>query len=345
MTDMRDARFQKALQEAPDAGARPAPQVGQAIRDAARNALPTPPGPLAMDPWWLRLWRSTAMPAAPWNAAFATLLVAVLVTVMWVREPVQDAQPFADSAAQLPAAKGESAPAPAPAPASVPMEQSRSASARISAAPAPVQVPAPSKVAQAVLPAAPLADQALAANKATGALATEEQLQRDRLEKDASAEARLSRADVARAAAPAMPSAPAARSVAPATMAKSSADQSGLEDWTAIQIQTRGRLVTLDREQAQSLFAAVVRLVRQMRQTATDPRTSPALPAPEPTMRLTVVSQGPTQLQTQAVMVLWDDTVLWQRPMQDDVLARVPAADVQALLQLARQSIRTDVPD
>ena len=128
-------------------------------------------------------------------------------------------------------------------------------------------------------------------------------------------------------------------------MAKSSADQSGLEDWTAIQIQTRGRLVTLDRAQAQSLFAAVVRLVRQTRQAATDPRTSPALPAPEPAMRLTVVSQGPTRLQTLAVMVLWDDTVLWQRPMQDDVLASVPAADVQALLQLARQSIGTDVPD
>jgi hypothetical protein len=200
-------------------------------------------------------------------------------------------------------------------------------------------------VAQAVQPVVPLADQALAANKATGALATEEQSQRNRLQKDASAEGRLSRADVARAAAPAMPSASAASSVAPATMANSSADLSGLEGWTAIQIQTRGRLVTLDREQAQSLFAAVVRLVQQMRQTPAESRTSPALPAPEPTMRLTVVSQGPMQLQTQAVMVLWDDTVLWQRPMQDDVLARVPAADVQALLQLARQSIRTDVPE
>lgn len=324
MTDMRDARFQKALQEAPDAGARPAPHVGQAIRDAARGALPTPPRPLAMDTWWRRLWRSTAVPAAPWNAAFATLLVAVLVTVMWVRDPVPQAQPFADSAPQLPAAKVESSPVPAP---------------------APVPVPSPSKVAQAVQPAAPLADQALAANKATDALATEDQSKTARSEKDASAEARLSRADVARAAAPAMPSAPVASSVAPAAKAQSSANLSGLEGWSAIQIQMHGRLVTLDREQAQSLFAGMLRLARQLRQTPTESRTSPALPATEPTLRLTVVSQGPAQRETQAVMVLWDDAVLWQRPTKDDVIASVPAADVQALLQLARQSIGTDVPD
>ena len=353
MTDMRDARFQKALQEAPDAGARPASQVAQAIRDAARNALPAPPRPVVVTSWWQRLWQNTGRPSAPWNATFATLLVGVLVTVMWVREPVPDARPFADSAPPA-AAKGESSPAPVPSPspaaapatatAPTPIESSRSVAAKISTAPTPApapiaapataQEPSPSKMADAVQPTAP---------------------QADRLKKDASTDVQASRAEMARAAAPApapaaapaMPPAPAAVAMAPAPMVQSSADLSGLDGWTAMQVQMQGRTTTLNRAQAQKLFAGMVRQVQQMRrigqigQSQAASRNPAAVPATEPILRLTVVSQA----QTKAVMVLWDDTVLWQRPTRDDVIASATAADVQALLQLARQSLGADAPD
>jgi hypothetical protein len=133
-------------------------------------------------------------------------------------------------------------------------------------------------------------------------------------------------------------------------MSQASVDLSGLDGWTAMQVQMQGRTTTLNRAQAQKLFAVMVRQVQQMRQMrqfgriGQSPSTSrnPAtLPATEPVLRLTVVSQG----QPQAVMVLWDDTVLWQRPAKDDVIGSATGADVQALLQLARQSMGADAPD
>ena len=111
-----------------------------------------------------------------------------------------------------------------------------------------------------------------------------------------------------------------------------------------MQIQLQGRTTTLNRAQAQTLFAGMVRLVRQMQQRGLPPvapRTPSSVAATDPILRLTVLSQA----QTQAVMVLWDDTVLWQRPTSDDVLASASAADVQALLQLARQALGADAPD
>jgi hypothetical protein len=194
-------------------------------------------------------------------------------------------------------------------------------------------------------------NQTLATNKAADAVVAEEQSATVRLQKDARSEAKSSRADtapaaaraVAPAAAPAIASAaaPVSAALGPALIAQPGTDLSGLDSWTAMRIQVQGRLITLDRAQAQKLFAGMVRLVRQLGQMPAAPRTPSGAPATEPVLRLTVVSQG----QTLAVLVLWDATGQWQRPAKDDVTGSVSAADVQALLQLARQSMGADAPD
>jgi hypothetical protein len=126
--------------------------------------------------------------------------------------------------------------------------------------------------------------------------------------------------------------------VAPAPMVALRADLTGLEAWMALRVQMEEQSMTLDRAQGQRLYARMVRLVRQTSAALLPPSV---VPATEPALRLTVLSQG----QTLAVMGLWDGTVLWHRPAQADVIASVSAADAQALLQLARQALAADIPD
>jgi hypothetical protein len=61
----------------------------------------------ARAPWWRRWWGEPGV-RMPWNAAFATVLLAVLVGTLWHDREVPDAKPQASPA---------QAPAPAPAPA------------------------------------------------------------------------------------------------------------------------------------------------------------------------------------------------------------------------------------
>lgn len=114
MTDLRDARLQKALDAAPDAGARPPPGIAGSIRAAARSTLAPAKPIVAPVPWWQRLWAGTGKPGAPWGAAFATVLLGVLVTALWIDKPVPDAQPVAS--APVPASAAPPAPVPVAAP-------------------------------------------------------------------------------------------------------------------------------------------------------------------------------------------------------------------------------------
>ncbi|BEP50870.1 MULTISPECIES: hypothetical protein [Variovorax] len=136
---LRDPALRRALDHAPDSDALPDPRTRDAIRKMAHNLAPVPAAaPAAEDksavPWWRRLFGGGGSHARmPWNAAFATVLLATFVTVLWHREPVPDArldgeagvasapataQEAAPSAAAVPAPAA--APAPAPATASAP---------------------------------------------------------------------------------------------------------------------------------------------------------------------------------------------------------------------------------
>ncbi|MGJ7496976.1 hypothetical protein ACSFA8_18090 [Variovorax sp. RT4R15] len=119
--DRPDPALRRALENAPDHGAVPDFRIGKAIRRMAHQAVASDEGaqdllPMLPDgrPWWHRLlFGSGGKNRMPWNAAFASLLVGVLVTVLWQREPVPG--PQLDS--QAPAAAKSAAPAAAPEPA------------------------------------------------------------------------------------------------------------------------------------------------------------------------------------------------------------------------------------
>ena len=57
MTELRDARFQKALESAPDAQERPGQQIAESIRAAARSAVAQPAANVpAQEVWWRQIW-------------------------------------------------------------------------------------------------------------------------------------------------------------------------------------------------------------------------------------------------------------------------------------------------
>lgn len=143
--DLRDPVLRRALDHAPDRDAAPDPRTRDAIRKMAHNLAPAPTPASAANnadaaPWWRRLFGGGGTRARmPWNAAFATVLVATFVAVLWHREPIPDAR--LDGEARV---GGAVAPAPAAAPTPP------------SAEPAP-QAPSPAIVAQQA-PAAPVAE-------------------------------------------------------------------------------------------------------------------------------------------------------------------------------------------
>jgi hypothetical protein len=118
MTGLRDARLHKALESAPDAQLRPDARTRQAILATAHEAV----APAPARAWWRALWDSTGSQRMPWNAAFATIVVASLVTVLWHDREVPDARPEMapgappTAAVPAPSAPPASAPAVAPAP-------------------------------------------------------------------------------------------------------------------------------------------------------------------------------------------------------------------------------------
>lgn len=125
---LHDPLLQQVLDHVPDQAATPDAAVRQSIRVLAHEAVAPslPAGPVGAErPWWQRLLGigGGAGSRMPWNAAFATVLVGVLVTVMWQREPVPGAAPDAPMQ-ERPAAPVPAAPpapvTPAPKPAEAP---------------------------------------------------------------------------------------------------------------------------------------------------------------------------------------------------------------------------------
>lgn len=157
--DLRDPVLRRALENAPDQAAAPDWRLGQSIRALAHEAVaPSLPAlPVAAQrPWWQRLLGIGAGGGMPWNAAFATVLVGVLVTVMWQREETPGAR------LDGPQEKAT----PAPVPASPPVAEV--------ARPAPVAppaAPAPAAAAPAAEPSPGTLEARLAESRETTAAA------------------------------------------------------------------------------------------------------------------------------------------------------------------------------
>ena len=133
--DLTDSALRQVLARAPDRSELPDWQLRQTILQRAHEAVAEQAELLAASrepaPWWhLSSWwkKGERRAVTPWNAAFATVLLAGLVTVMWQHEPVPDARPSAAPAPMAEAPRGP-APLPAPAPAPAAPETERAASA------------------------------------------------------------------------------------------------------------------------------------------------------------------------------------------------------------------------
>jgi hypothetical protein len=135
--DLHDPALRRALDHAPDRDALPEAHTRDAILKMAHNLAAQPASTSAASataagaansasvlPWWRRLFGGGGEPRSrmPWNAAFATVLVAAFVTVLWRSEPVPEARLDGEArvggaaapAAEAPAAPCTCAPAPAP---------------------------------------------------------------------------------------------------------------------------------------------------------------------------------------------------------------------------------------
>jgi len=236
---LQDPVLRRALEHAPDSSAMPDPRTRNAIRKMAHNLAPVYKPEPASDgegaaPWWRRLFGGgEAHSRMPWNAAFATVLVATFATVLWYREPIPDAR--LDGEAQVGGA----------------------------AAPAPVQPSAPSPAVVAPVPQAPATQDAAPVQPAPQATepardtANEESARRrgDALRRPAPAPAgketgaaqerdgKTSEAPTAPAPAPesaVAPSPPPAAAVAKATPPPSIAEQSAAEPRAFPRAEDRG---------------------------------------------------------------------------------------------------------
>ena len=93
---LRDARLQQALAHAPDAQATPSTASRVAIKKLASYAISSRlDGDFSLNnstkPWWRRLWQNAGRPSASWNAAFATILLGSIITLVWYEKDVPDA--------------------------------------------------------------------------------------------------------------------------------------------------------------------------------------------------------------------------------------------------------------
>lgn len=285
MTGLRDARLHKALESAPDGDLRPAERVRREILAKAHQAV----APASAAPWWKAVWESAGRRNSPWNAAFATLVIAGFVTVLWFDREVPGPRPettqadapvpsAATPAPSVPAAAPAPAPATGPAPAQVkPAKPAADSATR--AAPTPPAEIAQARKSEPALSArqsGPAQEAAGAGEPArerradtkslrdedTRALAKSAQPQaeaaapaaaplQESIGAAAGTAAAPRAAPMARSAAP-VQAAPAAPAAAPATAPQRDATASG---WTHAKVSIGGRDVEVERSQAGRLAA------------------------------------------------------------------------------------------
>jgi len=96
--EFNDPVLRRALQNAPDAAVAPDWRIRRTIQQRAREAVEPRDEDISlapMVPLWKRLLGiggESGRSRLPWNAAFATVLVGVIVTALWQHEPVPEAR-------------------------------------------------------------------------------------------------------------------------------------------------------------------------------------------------------------------------------------------------------------
>lgn len=370
-TELRDARLRKALAHAPDGDGLPAPSTRNTIKNIANNAIRTLDKAEfdTQSPWWKVLWDKTGRAglggraAGPWNAAFATLLLGGIITLIWQGQPVRDAvldavpdkQPAAQRApGKTPAAADATPqvgpPVPKDAPARAPANAAVSEAAVLPVipvpAPAPEPTPAPAPAMRREAPA--LEQRESTAGVTPGA---------DKSMRDMAAASQQERAQ-ATAAIPASP-APgvpgAVGSTAERIARNDSSNRNGVtlfapaelqpDEWTAADVLYQGRTTRLARREAQNLVTRAVSLIAGIADA--NAKASPsasALPGGEgergaPLLRLQLLRQEDRVLVAQ--FELRDAGFRWQRVGQVDV---VGALTLEAVASLLAQATRVLPP-
>lgn len=363
MTDLRDARLAKALAHAPDADDVPLAATRGAIRKIAERPMNTWANrPKDQEvPWWKALWVQSGRRGGPWPAAFATVVLGGIITLLWHGRELPDEKPE-ESVAQ--------APSPASVPATVstaekpPGKATDVATAGASGTgmtPSPATAAKQSRPAQnpkdaqnamnvqnSQVAAAPVAEPtapapAQAAPEAAAVANADKDL-RD-------AAPATQREAVGGVQAPAVTPAPAA-APAPAPMAKAlpQAELAGrsaatgaaagtgalgrlaspsLREWTSADLTYGGRSTRLTRPQGQALVSRVQSLTAAGASGALDAAQGASL------LRLQLLDANGVQ----ATFELWANSYRWQRTGQRDVLGPVNADDVSSLLALAAQAM------
>ncbi|NNU44483.1 hypothetical protein [Ramlibacter montanisoli] len=327
MTELRDARLRKAMDEAPDATLQPQQRTREAIRAAAHRAL---------QPAWRRWWTRSGGGAMPWTAALATIALATLVTVMWGGRELPGARTEADVVATAPAPAAGPVPAPGPVPAAGPVPQELPAPAAASA-PAPLPVPA----TRAERPESSQREQRARAVPAAPAPAAPAPVLPDAAGSSDVLARTAPAAEEARAAAAAPPPPPSVAAAAPTPpmaapvpapaaqrQAAPAAPTAALRaspaslPWTQVRIESGGRSVVIPRTQAGELPALVMSMLAS---PSEEPTTSAS-----PTLRLEL-AQGD---EAAGVLELVGDHWRWTR-LRDARQTRVlrPEPGVAAALR------------
>jgi hypothetical protein len=367
MTDLRDARLAKALAHAPDADDVPSAATRGAIRKIAERPINTWANrPKDQEvPWWKALWAQSGRRAGNWQAAFATVVLGGIITLLW-------------HGRELPDEKPEKSVAQAPSPASVPATVSTAekppgkatdvatagaavtgmtpspatATATAAKQSRPAQNPKDAQNAKNVensqVAAAPVAEPtvpapAQAAPEAA-AVANADKAMRDAAPATQRAATGAVQAPVAApaptaAAAPApMPKALPQAELAGRSAATGAAAGTGalgrlaapsLREWTSADLTYGGRSTRLARPQGQALVSRIQSLTAAMASDAPNAAEGASL------LRLQLLDANGVQ----ATFELWANSYRWQKAGQRDVLGPVNADDVSSLLALAAQAM------
>lgn len=299
MSDLRDARLKRALQQAPDGDLRPDARTRRQVLAAAREAV----APKPQSSWWVKVWQRSGDHRMPFNAALATVVLATLVTVLWYEREVPDAR-IGDAPATQPAPVKTPQPAPAPAPPAVP---------QVTPQPEP-------RVAPTAKPESPRST--VPATPSRPATPPVESQREQRAE--SSADALRDRDLGALAKSAPAPAAPAAAPMARAAPSELSAQRaaSSAEDWTHLRVIGQGRSVEVTRDQAPRLAQLANSVMR-------DGQGAGRLEAPV-SLRLELRRDGDLT----AVMELAGPQVRWTRwrgGQSESLIASPPPAELQSL--------------